>query len=53
MSEWVLILNAVERPGQSHFVDTLAQVGGLWSFGSEGMKSISNQYAAMPSLHIG
>ena len=35
------------------FVDTLAEVGGLWSFGSEGMKSISNQYAAMPSLHIG
>ena len=34
------------------FVDTLAQVGGLWSFGSQGMKSISNQYAAMPSLHI-
>lgn len=39
--------------GEFHFVDTLAQVGGLWSFGSEGMKSISNQYAAMPSLHIG
>lgn len=37
---------------QFPFVDTLAEVGGLWSFGSEGMKSITNQYAAMPSLHI-
>jgi PAP2 superfamily len=34
------------------FVDTLAEVGGLWSFDSEGMQAISNQYAAMPSLHI-
>jgi hypothetical protein len=34
------------------FVDTLADVGGLWSFDSEGMQAISNQYAAMPSLHI-
>lgn len=40
------------RSLQFHFVDTLATVGGLWSFGSEGMKSISNQYAAMPSLHV-
>ena len=35
------------------FVDTLVTVGGLWSFDSGTMKSISNQYAAMPSLHIG
>jgi hypothetical protein len=35
------------------FVDTLAQVGGLWSFNSDAMQSVSNQYAAMPSLHIG
>jgi membrane-associated phospholipid phosphatase len=27
--------------------------GGPWSFDSETMASISNQYAAMPSLHIG
>ena len=33
------------------FVDTLARFGGLWSFGSGGMASVSNQYAAMPSLH--
>ena len=35
------------------FVDTLAEYGGPWSFDSETMASISNQYAAMPSLHIG
>lgn len=35
------------------FVDTLAEFGGPWSFDSETMASISNQYAAMPSLHIG
>lgn len=34
-------------------VDTLEQFGGLWSFGSGTMANISNQYAAMPSLHIG
>ncbi len=35
------------------FVDTLAEYGGPWSFDSETVASISNQYAAMPSLHIG
>jgi hypothetical protein len=35
-----------------HFVDTLSRVGGLWSFESHGMVPISNQYAAMPSLHV-
>jgi membrane-associated phospholipid phosphatase len=33
------------------FVDTLEKVGGLWSFDSGTMAEISNQYAAMPSLH--
>jgi membrane-associated phospholipid phosphatase len=42
------------RPeGGFGFVDTLADYGGPWSFDSEAMASISNQYAAMPSLHIG
>jgi membrane-associated phospholipid phosphatase len=31
--------------------DTLADVGGLWSFDSGAMTKLSNQYAAMPSLH--
>ena len=39
--------------GTFGFVDTLAHYGGLWSFDSGAMAEISNQYAAMPSLHIG
>ena len=35
------------------FVDTLVRFPTFWSFDSEGMKSISNQFAAMPSLHCG
>jgi hypothetical protein len=35
------------------FVDTLVDPGGFWSFDSGTMQEISNQYAAMPSLHIG
>ena len=34
------------------FVDTLARYGGWWSFDSGAMRDVSNQYAAMPSLHI-
>ena len=34
------------------FVDTLREDDGLWSFDSHGMDEVSNQYAAMPSLHI-
>jgi hypothetical protein len=40
-------------PSSYGFVDTLAKYGGLWSFDSGTMKQISNQYAAMPSLHFG
>jgi hypothetical protein len=39
-------------PANYHFVDTLKVVGGLWSFDSGAMQKISNQYAAMPSLHF-
>jgi hypothetical protein len=35
------------------YVDTVAEYGGWISFGNEGMKDVSNQYAAMPSMHIG
>lgn len=35
------------------FVDTVAKYGGWISFGNQGMKEVSNQYAAMPSMHIG
>lgn len=35
-----------------HFVDTLQRIGGLWNFDSGTMQKLSNQYAAMPSLHF-
>jgi len=39
-------------PGTSFgFVDTLAKYPTLWTFNSGAMKNISNQYAAMPSVH--
>ena len=40
-------------PGRFGYVDTLAVVGGLWSFDSGPVASVSNQFAAMPSLHFG
>ena len=40
-------------PEHYGFVDTLAEYGGLWSFDSGAMQKVSNQYAAMPSLHFG
>ena len=47
-------IHTSERPEDGWgFVDTLAEYGGPWSFDSETMASISNQYAAMPSMHIG
>ena len=33
------------------FVDTLQEYPTFWSFESGGLKTLSNQYAAMPSLH--
>lgn len=33
------------------FVDTLQEYPTFWSFDSGGLKTLSNQYAAMPSLH--
>jgi PAP2 superfamily len=45
---------AGERPCDRYgFVDTVAEYGGWASFGSEEMAAVSNQYAAMPSMHIG
>ncbi|MFV0306933.1 MAG: phosphatase PAP2 family protein [Desertimonas sp.] len=39
--------------GSFGYVDTLREYGGPWSFDSDTMTNISNQYAAMPSMHIG
>jgi membrane-associated phospholipid phosphatase len=38
-------------PAGYQFVDTLRVVGGLWNFSSGPVNDVSNQYAAMPSLH--
>jgi hypothetical protein len=39
-------------PSSYGFVDTLRTFGSLWSFDSGLMQRVSNQYAAMPSLHF-
>ena len=39
--------------GTYGFVDTLARYPTFWSFDSGAIHNISNQYAAMPSLHFG
>lgn len=38
-------------PGSYGFVDTLARFPTFWSFDSGAVSKISNQYAAMPSVH--
>jgi hypothetical protein len=40
-------------PAHYGFVDTLAKYPTFWSFDSGTIHKISNQYAAMPSLHFG
>jgi hypothetical protein len=39
-------------PASYGFVDTLRVYGGLWNFDSGPVAQVSNQYAAMPSLHF-
>jgi PAP2 superfamily len=46
-----LLTAVTDLPGSVDFVDTLKVYGGPWSFDSGAMTKISNQYAAMPSLH--
>jgi hypothetical protein len=43
---------AAAADGLPTFVDTLAVHGGFWSFSDSTMQAVSNQYAAMPSLHF-
>jgi hypothetical protein len=38
-------------PPGYHFVDTLRVIGGLWDFSKGPVNDVSDQYAAMPSLH--
>jgi hypothetical protein len=39
-------------PASYGFVDTLARYPTIWSFDSGALQKVSNQYAAMPSLHF-
>lgn len=39
-------------PAHYGFTDTLQAVGGLWNFNSGPINHVSDQYAAMPSLHF-
>jgi hypothetical protein len=39
-------------PAHHGYVDTLAEDPTIWSFNSGGMQEVSNQFAAMPSVHI-
>jgi hypothetical protein len=47
------LLDVHDAFGTWGFVDTMATYPTLWSFQSETMTAISNQFAAMPSLHCG
>lgn len=47
------LLHTMRGDGAFRFRDTLEMYPAFWSFGSGTMKTISNQYAAMPSLHCG
>lgn len=40
-------------PQSYGYIDTLARYPTFWSFDSGAMQSVSNQFAAMPSLHFG
>lgn len=50
---WLPEFSEVFNIGKYQYVDTLAKYPTLWSFNSATMSKISNQYAAMPSLHCG
>lgn len=45
------LLHTIRGNSALRFRDTLEMYPAFWSFGSGTMKTISNQYAAMPSLH--
>lgn len=47
------LLSSHDAVGGWAFVDTMATYPALWSFQSGAMNTLSNQFAAMPSLHCG
>lgn len=44
---------ATAVPADLVFVDSVTEIGGIWSFESEAIETVTNHYAAMPSLHVG
>ena len=46
-----ILLNGINASHFFGFVDTLVKYPTFWSFNDDTMKTISNQFAAMPSLH--
>jgi membrane-associated phospholipid phosphatase len=49
---WFPLMPPRLLPARYGFTDTLRVVGGLWNFDSGPMNHLSDQYAAMPSLHF-
>ncbi len=49
---WFPLMPPRLLPPSYGFTDTLRVVGGLWNFSSGPMTHLSNQFAAMPSLHF-
>jgi membrane-associated phospholipid phosphatase len=49
---WFPLMPPRLLPASYGFTDTLRVVGGLWNFDSGPMSHLSDQYAAMPSLHF-
>jgi hypothetical protein len=49
---WFPLMPPRLLPPRYAFTDTLHVVGGLWNFNSGPMNHLSDQYAAMPSLHF-
>jgi PAP2 superfamily len=49
---WFPLMPPRLLPAEYGFTDTLRVVGGLWNFNSGPMNHLSDQYAAMPSLHF-
>jgi membrane-associated phospholipid phosphatase len=49
---WFPLMPPRLLPAHYGFTDTLQTIGGLWSFNSGPMPHLTDQFAAMPSLHF-
>jgi PAP2 superfamily len=53
LPEYFTKITSRTLPGSYRFVDTLEIFGGPWHFKNGPVAQVSNQFAAMPSLHFG